>query len=134
MELRVAADRFLYLCAIERQLSAHTQEAYACDLADLQRSLSPSIELSDISTEAIKQYLEELVQRRRLAAATVRRRSRAFEYSSAGSWTPARWRIRFWAGDFSCLVENGYPARYLVLRFRACCPRCRTEGLGKATI
>jgi site-specific recombinase XerD len=74
MQLGLAVEQFLYLCAIERQLSEHTRGAYASDLTDLQKWLGPSIELSEISTNTLKRYLQELVEKRRLALATVRRR------------------------------------------------------------
>ena len=78
MELRSAADDFLRLCAIERQLSENTLQAYACDLADLQRSLPNGILVSEITTDALTGYLEEILSKRKLAAATIRRRFACF--------------------------------------------------------
>src|SRR5215211_3549634 len=70
MPFRAAVDEFLRVCAIERQLSGHTLQAYAGNLADFGRRLP----LAEISTDLVKRYLEEMVDGRRLALATVRRR------------------------------------------------------------
>jgi site-specific recombinase XerD len=78
MELRSAADDFLRFCAIERQLSENTVQAYACDLADLRRSLPNGMLVSDITTDTLKGYLEEILTKRKLAAATIRRRFACF--------------------------------------------------------
>jgi site-specific recombinase XerD len=78
MELRLAADDFLRFCAIERQLSENTLQAYAYDLVDLRRSLPHGILLSEISTDTLKSYLERALIERRLAPASVRRRFACF--------------------------------------------------------
>jgi site-specific recombinase XerD len=78
MELRSAIDEFLRYCAVERQLSENTLQAYACDLADLRRRLPGGAMLSDISTDTLKAYLQELVSERKLAAASIRRRFACF--------------------------------------------------------
>src|SRR4051812_49896502 len=87
MPFRAAVDEFLRVCAIERQLSRHTLQAYAGDLADFGRRLPPGLPLAEISTDLVKRYLEEMVDGRRLALATVRRRLPACAPSSA---TPPR--------------------------------------------
>jgi site-specific recombinase XerD len=74
MPFRAAVDEFLRVCAIERQLSGHTLQAYAGDLADFGRRLPAGLPLAEISTDLVKRYLEEMVDGRRLALATVRRR------------------------------------------------------------
>jgi site-specific recombinase XerD len=74
MQFRAAADGFLRACAIERQLSRHTVQAYACDLADFARRLPAGLPVAEVSTDLVKGYLEEMVDARRLALATVRRR------------------------------------------------------------
>src|SRR5262245_4153426 len=78
MELRSAIDEFLRYCAVERQLSENTLQAYACDLGDLQRSLPGGALLADITTEALKAYLQEIVTERKLAPASIRRRFACF--------------------------------------------------------
>lgn len=74
MELRAAIDEYLRFCAVERQLSEHTLQAYACDLADFHRGLPVGATLEDISPSALTKYLSALVSERRLAGATIRRR------------------------------------------------------------
>lgn len=74
MLFRVAVGEFLRICAHERQLSLHTLQAYASDLADFAKWLPTNVAVSDISTATLKDYLEEMVGNRVLAAATVRRR------------------------------------------------------------
>src|ERR1051325_3376403 len=78
MELRAAADEFLRYCALERQLSEHTLQAYACDLADLRRALPACALICDVTAEALKAYLEAAVGARKLAAASIRRRFACF--------------------------------------------------------
>jgi site-specific recombinase XerD len=74
MLFNAAVDDFLRFCAIERQLSEHTLQAYACDLKDFAKWLPPRTPLSAITTETLKSYLESMVSGRKLALATVRRR------------------------------------------------------------
>lgn len=87
MQFCVAVDEFLRFCALERQLSAHTVAAYRADLNDFgkwmgQRTLTTAAEVdarvglaeADISAATFKDYLEDMVGARKLAAATVRRR------------------------------------------------------------
>jgi integrase/recombinase XerD len=78
MQFRAAADDFLRVCAVERRLSSHTLEAYSSDLADFQRWLPRGTEMRDILPVSLKKYLEDMVERRRLSAATVRRRLACF--------------------------------------------------------
>jgi site-specific recombinase XerD len=74
MSFRVAADDFLRFCAVERQLSQHTLQAYAADLADFRKWLPVDLAIADISGGTLKDYLTDMVSRRKLAVATVRRR------------------------------------------------------------
>jgi site-specific recombinase XerD len=74
MPFRVAVEEFLRVCAHEQRLSPHTVQAYASDLADFGKWLPTNVAISDISTAVLKDYLEDMVGRRVLAAATVRRR------------------------------------------------------------
>src|SRR4051812_12064061 len=73
MEMRAAIDDFLRYCAVERRLSENSIQAYTCDLADFNAWFLAS-SLTEVSTEALKTYLQVMVSERRLAAATVRRR------------------------------------------------------------
>jgi integrase/recombinase XerD len=74
MDLRAAIREFLHYCAVERQLSEHTLQAYGCDLADFCKWLPLGTTRAEISTETLKAYLEALVAERRMAPASVRRR------------------------------------------------------------
>jgi len=74
MEIRAAIGDFLQYCAVERRLSEHTLQAYACDLADFRTWLAASTLTPEVTTETLKAYLQTMVAERKLAAATVRRR------------------------------------------------------------
>jgi site-specific recombinase XerD len=74
MLLNVAVEDFLRYCAIERQLSQHTVEAYANDLSDFCRFLPTGASIGTISEVELTKYLADLLDRRKLAVATVRRR------------------------------------------------------------
>jgi site-specific recombinase XerD len=74
MRVKNAADEFIRFCKIERQLSQHTLDAYESDLFDLSHSLPKNILISQISVEDLKNYLQQMVERRQLSPATVRRR------------------------------------------------------------
>jgi site-specific recombinase XerD len=74
MKFRVAAEDFLRYCTFERCLSNHTIQAYHADLADFQKRLSYETTLSEITVATLKSYLESLVDPRKLAASTIRRR------------------------------------------------------------
>jgi integrase/recombinase XerD len=74
MQFRVAVDAFIQFCAVERRLSSHTTQAYACDLADFRKWLGSQACLEEISTTTLKSYLDEMVSQRKLATSTVRRR------------------------------------------------------------
>jgi site-specific recombinase XerD len=74
MKFCVAVDAFLRFCTLERQLSNHTVQAYHSDLADFQRWISKEIEVPEITTSGLKEYLEFLVGVRKAAPSTIRRR------------------------------------------------------------
>jgi site-specific recombinase XerD len=74
MRYRTAVEEFLRFCAFERQLSAHTVQAYAADLADFSNWLGHDRLISEITPDTLKEYLEHLFSARKLAVTTVRRR------------------------------------------------------------
>jgi site-specific recombinase XerD len=74
MRLRIAAKNFLGFCCLERQLSTHTVQAYAADLADFSEWIGQDRVVSEINSDTLKGYLEHLLGARKLAPATVRRR------------------------------------------------------------
>jgi len=74
MHFCVAAEEFLRFCTVERQLSSHSIQAYAGDLSDFGRWIDLGRPAPEISTEALKAYLQDMVSVRRLSASTVRRR------------------------------------------------------------
>lgn len=74
MEFSAAVDDFLRFCESERQLSGHTIKAYRSDLADFGKWLPSDFALEEASTATLKRYVEEMIGRRKLSAATVRRR------------------------------------------------------------
>ena len=74
MLLDAAAADFLRYCSVERQLSPHTLQAYAGDLADFRRFMPASASLGSITEVSFTEYLTDMVDRRKLAIATVRRR------------------------------------------------------------
>jgi site-specific recombinase XerD len=101
IQLHRAVSDFLFYCSVERQLSEHTHQAYAADLADLQRWLGKEVALGDISEATLTAYLADMVGRRKLAVSTVRRRFaclRAFfrRFVDLGEVLDpfAKWRLR----------------------------------------
>jgi site-specific recombinase XerD len=74
MLLASAVEDFLRYCAIERQLSQHTLQAYAGDLGDFCCFLPAETSVSSITEVNLTEYLTDLLDRRKLATATVRRR------------------------------------------------------------
>ncbi len=74
MQFRVAVDAFLQSCSVERRLSSHTTQAYACDLADFRKWLGTGATPEQVSTATLKAYLEDMVSERALTTATIRRR------------------------------------------------------------
>jgi site-specific recombinase XerD len=74
MLLDAAVTDFLRYCSVERQLSQHTLQAYAGDLADFRRFTPADTSLDSITEASLTEYLTDMVDRRKLAIATVRRR------------------------------------------------------------
>lgn len=73
MNLGKQTARFLDYCAVERQLSENTREAYRHDLADFRKWLPVHKEMG-ITTDTLREYLENMTAARGLSAGTVRRR------------------------------------------------------------
>src|SRR3954451_24381152 len=101
MLLDAAAADFLRYCSVERQLSPHTLQAYAGDLADFRRFMPAHASLASITEASLTGYLTDMIDRRKLAIATVRRRFaclRAFiKRCAALDLAPdvfARWRLQ----------------------------------------
>jgi site-specific recombinase XerD len=74
MLLDAAVTDFLRYCSVERQLSHHTLQAYAGDLADFHRFMPANASLNSITEASLTEYLTDMIDRRKLAIATVRRR------------------------------------------------------------
>jgi integrase/recombinase XerD len=73
MSVQKLADRFVDYCAVERQLSEHTLQAYGYDLADFRKWLPAKTTIANIKTETLRAYVEDMGTRK-LSASTVRRR------------------------------------------------------------
>jgi site-specific recombinase XerD len=74
MLLDAAVTDFLRYCAVERQLTQHTLQAYAGDLGDFLRFMPADASLGSIAESNLTAYLTDMIDRRQLAIATVRRR------------------------------------------------------------
>jgi site-specific recombinase XerD len=74
MQFGVAVVEFLRFCALERQLSGHSVQAYTADLRDFRKWLKADVAIGDVSLAVLKEYLEDMVGSRKLTVATVRRR------------------------------------------------------------
>jgi integrase/recombinase XerD len=74
MQFGVIINEFLQYCAVERQLSNHTIQAYTADLSDFRKWLPIEVAPTEVSEAILKLYLANMVGERRLATATVRRR------------------------------------------------------------
>jgi integrase/recombinase XerD len=74
MLLNAAVTDFLRYCSVERQLSQHTLQAYAGDLGDFRRFMPAEVSLGSITEASFTEYLTDMLDRRKLAIATVRRR------------------------------------------------------------
>jgi site-specific recombinase XerD len=99
MQLRAAIDEFLRFCANERQLSQDTLQAYSADLADFRKWLMTDQAVADVVENTLKDYLAEMIGRRKLATATVRRRFAClrafFRHATDGQEIPdpfAKWK------------------------------------------
>src|SRR5436309_2776230 len=101
MLLAAAVTDFLRYCSVERQLSHHTLQAYTGDLADFCRFMPADASLASITGASLTGYLTDMIERRKLALATIRRRFaclRAFiKRCVALDLAPdpfARWRLQ----------------------------------------
>lgn len=74
MNLGTQIVKFLSYCAVERQLSTNTREAYRYDLADFRKWIPARFKRAPITTETLREYLEDMTNSRGLSASTVRRR------------------------------------------------------------
>jgi site-specific recombinase XerD len=74
MQFRVSVCNFLRHCAVERLLSEHTVRAYTQDLCDFRRFLGADVAPVEITPPTLNAYLNDMLGRRKLAAASVRRR------------------------------------------------------------
>src|SRR4051794_12290594 len=74
MSLAKQIKMFLHYCAVERQLSENTLQAYAYDLADFGKRSPKRGNRNSITTETLREYLEDMMTERSLSAGTVRRR------------------------------------------------------------
>lgn len=74
MNLGTQIVKFLSYCAVERQLSTNTREAYRYDLADFRKWIPARFKRAPITTETLREYLEDMTNSRGFSASTVRRR------------------------------------------------------------
>lgn len=74
MLISSAVAEYLRYCAVERQLSAHSLEAYAVDLNDFQRFLGADRSVDSVASADFGAYLADLLERRKLSISTARRR------------------------------------------------------------
>ncbi len=100
MLLDIAITDFLRYCSVERQLSHHTLQAYAGDLADFRRFMPADASLASITEASLPAYLTDMLDRK-LAIATVRRRFaclrafiRRFVALELAPDVFARWRLQ----------------------------------------
>ena len=111
MEFQKALERFLQFCSVERRLSHHTVSAYSCDLLDFRKWLSPEKVLEDVGEEDLRLYLDDMVSKRNLSVATVRRRLACLRGSFAIRKNGKKVTAHLPIGDPSCPVEGGYLGR-----------------------
>jgi integrase/recombinase XerD len=74
MNISRSSKRFLDYCTVERQLSENTLQSYAYDLADFGKWLPARKDVLGIKTETLREYLEDMMGKRGLSPATIRRR------------------------------------------------------------
>ena len=70
---RACAD-FLAHCRVAKSLSAHSLRAYAIDLKEFERFVTPDAEVSAIDRQHLRRYLSHLIDTRRLKETSVKRR------------------------------------------------------------
>ncbi|MBI3699670.1 MAG: tyrosine-type recombinase/integrase [Afipia sp.] len=74
MLVTAAVVEFLRYCAVERQLSKHTIEAYRFDLGDFIGFIGAGTTADAVGSSDLDAYLADMLERRALAPTTVRRR------------------------------------------------------------
>ncbi|TWB89321.1 integrase/recombinase XerD [Bradyrhizobium macuxiense] len=74
MLISTAVAEFLRYCAIDRQLSVHSIEAYATDLNDFHRFVGVGRSVESVSSADLGAFLSDLLERRCLSISTARRR------------------------------------------------------------
>ena len=74
MTAQTIQKEFIKYCAVERRMSGHTTAAYDNDLNDFRVWLPINHELSRTTNDDLKGYLADMVSKRGLSPATVRRR------------------------------------------------------------
>ena len=74
MDLHSRINDFLRACAVERQMSPHTVQAYRSDLTNFYGWAQSRQDADCPTVETFKRYLEYMVKDRALSASTVRRR------------------------------------------------------------
>ncbi|MFB9267640.1 tyrosine-type recombinase/integrase [Bradyrhizobium erythrophlei] len=74
MLISSAVAEYLRYCAVERQLSTHSIQAYAADLNDFRQFLRDAQSLAAVTNSELGAYLADLLERRKLSISTVRRR------------------------------------------------------------
>jgi integrase/recombinase XerD len=100
MSLACQITKFLSYCAVERQLSENTLQAYAYDLADFRKWTPVSIDPLAVTTDTLRDYLENMTTERQLSAGTIRRRIACLRlffrhFSEEGRHDPfTGWRLK----------------------------------------
>lgn len=74
VDIAEAGSRFLDHCLIGKRLAAHTLRAYEADLRDFAAYLGKMVLVQDIAREDVLEYARQLLELRKLSAATVKRR------------------------------------------------------------
>ncbi|MCP3460432.1 tyrosine-type recombinase/integrase [Bradyrhizobium sp. CCGUVB23] len=74
MLISTAVAEYLRYCAVERQLSAHSLEAYAIDLNDFHRFVGLDRSVESVASADLGAYLADLLEKRTLSISTARRR------------------------------------------------------------
>ena len=72
--LSVAQRRFIAHCQYSKSLSSNTVRAYGQDLADFCEFIGPGKQITSISAGKVEAYIQDVLGRRQLAAATAKRR------------------------------------------------------------
>ncbi|HEY0395841.1 MAG TPA: tyrosine-type recombinase/integrase [Candidatus Elarobacter sp.] len=112
MRVSAAADAFLRYCAEEKHLSPNTLNAYRQDIAEFRRCVRGSQSVSSVRPADILAYRNELLSRRNLAPASVKRRLACLRSMFA-------WLVRR-----DVLAASPFAKTELRIRVPARLPRC----------